>query len=139
ELFDGSPRDPAMRRRIGVTPQETGLPEALRVGELVDFVSAHFPQRVPKGELLDRFGLGDLVKRQIGGLSGGQKRRLAVALAFAGKPRRVVLDERTAGLDVERRPGVTWSACAGSRSTPPSCPSCPAWSPSSARAAGSIW
>jgi ABC-2 type transport system ATP-binding protein len=103
ELLGGSPADPAVRRGIGVTPQETGLPEALRVGELVDFVSAHFPQRVPKGELLDRFGLGDLVKRQIGGLSGGQKRRLAVALAFAGKPRMVFLDEPTTGLDVEAR------------------------------------
>ncbi|HLU73342.1 MAG TPA: ABC transporter ATP-binding protein [Nonomuraea sp.] len=103
ELFDGSPRDPAMRRRIGVTPQETGLPEVLRVGEIVDFVSAHFPRPVPAAELLDRFGLGDLVKRQIGGLSGGQKRRLAVALAFAGDPELVFLDEPTTGLDVEAR------------------------------------
>ncbi|MFG1944296.1 ABC transporter ATP-binding protein [Nonomuraea sp. NPDC048826] len=103
ELLGGSPSDPAVRRGIGVTPQETGLPEALRVGEIVDFVSAHFPGRAAKTELLDRFGLGDLAKRQIGGLSGGQKRRLAVALAFAGRPRLVFLDEPTTGLDVEAR------------------------------------
>ncbi|GAA2857324.1 ABC transporter ATP-binding protein [Nonomuraea rubra] len=103
ELLGGSPQDPAVRRGIGVTPQETGLPETLRVGEIVDFVSAHFPDREDRGELLARFGLDDLVKRQVGGLSGGQRRRLAVALAFAGKPRLVFLDEPTTGLDVEAR------------------------------------
>ncbi|MGR6921021.1 ABC transporter ATP-binding protein [[Actinomadura] parvosata] len=103
ELFGGSPQDPAVRRGIGVTPQETGLPQALRVGEIVDFVSAHFPGRADKGELLARFGLDDLVRRQVGGLSGGQRRRLAVALAFAGKPELVFLDEPTTGLDVEAR------------------------------------
>ncbi|HUR03622.1 MAG TPA: ABC transporter ATP-binding protein, partial [Nonomuraea sp.] len=103
ELLGGSPQDPLVRRGIGVTPQETGLPESLRVGEIVDFVSSHFPEKADKGELLARFGLDDLVKRQIGGLSGGQKRRLAVTLAFAGNPRMVFLDEPTTGLDVEAR------------------------------------
>ncbi|MEU7837484.1 ABC transporter ATP-binding protein [Nonomuraea sp. NPDC049129] len=103
ELLGGSPQDPVVRRGIGVTPQETGLPESLRVGEIVDFVSAHYPKKADKRELLARFGLDDLVKRQIGGLSGGQKRRLGVALAFVGNPRMVFLDEPTTGLDVEAR------------------------------------
>lgn len=103
ELCGGDPRDPATRRALGVTPQETGLPPALRVGEVVDFVRAHFPEPLGKAELLARFGLADLVKRQTGGLSGGQKRRVAVALAFVGRPRIVFLDEPTTGLDVEAR------------------------------------
>ncbi|SCG62992.1 ABC transporter ATP-binding protein [Micromonospora halophytica] len=103
ELFGGDPRDPASRRQLGVTPQETGLPGTLRVGEVVDFVAAHYSDPVPKAELLDRFGLTEQVKRQSGGLSGGQRRRLAVALAFLGRPRLVVLDEPTTGLDVEAR------------------------------------
>ncbi|WP_431900114.1 ABC transporter ATP-binding protein [Nonomuraea sp. bgisy101] len=103
ELLGGAPSDPRVRQGMGVTPQETGLPEALRVGEIVDFVSSHFPERVGRQELLARFGLDDLARRQVGGLSGGQKRRLAVALAFAGKPRIVFLDEPTTGLDVEAR------------------------------------
>ncbi|MFJ8686290.1 ABC transporter ATP-binding protein [Micromonospora wenchangensis] len=109
ELFGGDPRQPASRRQLGVTPQETGLPGTLRVGEVVDFVSAHFPDPVPRGELLDRFGLTDQVRRQTGGLSGGQRRRLAVALAFVGRPRLVVLDEPTTGLDVEAR-HTLWEA-----------------------------
>ncbi|MFC4021037.1 ABC transporter ATP-binding protein [Micromonospora sp. GCM10011542] len=109
ELFGGDPRDPASRRQVGVTPQETGLPGTLRVGEVVDFVSAHYPDPAPRGELLDRFGLGDLARRQTGGLSGGQRRRLAVALAFVGRPRLVLLDEPTTGLDVAAR-RTLWDA-----------------------------
>jgi ABC-2 type transport system ATP-binding protein len=109
ELCGGDPRDPRNRRTLGVTPQETGLPASLRVGEVVDFVRAHFPNPLPKAELLDRFGLTDLVRRQTGGLSGGQKRRLAVALAFAGRPEIVFLDEPTTGLDVEARRDL-WEA-----------------------------
>ncbi|WP_101254617.1 ABC transporter ATP-binding protein [Streptomyces barkulensis] len=103
ELFGGDPRRPENRLRIGVTPQETGLPETLRVTEVVDFVAAHYPDPVDRGELLDRFGLTPLARRQTGGLSGGEKRRLAVALAFVGRPRLVFLDEPTTGLDVEAR------------------------------------
>ena len=109
ELCGGDPRDPATRRVLGVTPQETGLPGALRVGEVVDFVRAHFSDPLGKAELLARFGLSDLVKRQTGSLSGGQKRRVAVALAFVGRPRIVFLDEPTTGLDVEARHAL-WDA-----------------------------
>ena len=109
ELCGGDPRDPRSRRALGVTPQETGLPATLKVGEVVDFVAAHHPDPVPRAELLDRFGLADLARRQTGGLSGGQKRRLAIALAFVGRPRIVVLDEPTTGLDVEARRGL-WDA-----------------------------
>ena len=97
------PAGPGRRRALGVTPQETGLPASLRVGEVVDFVGAHYPDPLGGAEVLDRFGLSDLVKRQTGGLSGGQKRRVAVALAFVGRPRIVFLDEPTTGLDVEAR------------------------------------
>jgi ABC-2 type transport system ATP-binding protein len=109
ELFGGDPRDPARRRRLGVTPQETGLPSTLRVTEVVDFVARHFAATIPTGELIERFGLSEVARRQTGGLSGGQKRRLAVALAFVGRPRLVLLDEPTTGLDVTAR-RVLWDA-----------------------------
>ncbi len=109
ELFGGDPRDPLCRSRVGSTPQETGLPPTLLVREVVDFVAGHHLDPVPPAELLGRFGLVDLARRQTGGLSGGEKRRLAVALAFAGRPRLVVLDEPTTGLDVDAR-HVLWQA-----------------------------
>jgi ABC-2 type transport system ATP-binding protein len=103
ELFGGDPRRPEHRRQVGVTPQETGLPPVLRVAECVTYAAAHYPDPMPTDELLDRFGLDGLQRRQTGGLSGGQRRRLAVALAFVGRPRLAVLDEPTTGLDVQAR------------------------------------
>ena len=108
-VFGGDPRDPASRTSLGTTPQETGLPETLRVREVVDFVAGHYPDPMPRGEVLARFGLTDLAERQTGALSGGQKRRLAVALSLVGRPRLVLLDEPTTGLDVEAR-HILWQA-----------------------------
>ncbi|WP_150308621.1 ABC transporter ATP-binding protein [Planctomonas psychrotolerans] len=108
-LFGGDPRDAASRSRLGSTPQETALPPTLRAGEVIDFVGKHFADPVPRGELADEFGLGDLLRRQTGALSGGQKRRLSVALAFVGRPRLVLLDEPTTGLDVDAR-RTLWAA-----------------------------
>ena len=108
-IFGGDPRNPASRTLLGTTPQETGLPATLKVGEVVDFVGGHYANPMSRSELLERFGLADLVGRQTGGLSGGQKRRLAVALSLVGRPRLVLLDEPTTGLDVEGR-RTLWQA-----------------------------
>jgi ABC-2 type transport system ATP-binding protein len=105
-LFGRDPTLPAARRPVGVTLQESGFPDNLAVRELVDLVRVHYPDPAPTRELLDRFGLMEVAGRRAGGLSGGQTRRLAVALAFAGRPRLVVLDEPTTGLDVESRRGL---------------------------------
>jgi ABC-2 type transport system ATP-binding protein len=102
-LFDADPRDPAARRHIGVVLQDVGFPPTLRVHEVVDLVCAHFRRPVPRDELLDRLGLTDVAARQTGGLSGGQRRRLAVALALAGRPQALFLDEPTSGLDANGR------------------------------------
>lgn len=108
-LFGGNPLDARRRRALGTTPQETALPETLRVGEVIDYVGGHFVDRVPRAQLADEFGLDELLRRQCGALSGGQKRRLAVALAFVGRPRLVLLDEPTTGLDVDAR-RTLWEA-----------------------------
>jgi ABC-2 type transport system ATP-binding protein len=108
ELFGADPRCPASRAAVGVSPQETGFSPTLLVCEIVDLVRAHFAAPVARAELLGRFGLTECARRQVGGLSGGERRRLSVALAFAGRPRAAFLDEPTTGLDVEARRGV-WS------------------------------
>jgi ABC-2 type transport system ATP-binding protein len=113
ELFGGSPQTAANRRLLGCTPQATALPETLRVREVLDFVGVHFaPSAGLRGrtaEIAEEFGLGDLLRRQTGSLSGGQKRRLSVALAFVGRPQLVLLDEPTTGLDVDAR-RTLWDA-----------------------------
>jgi ABC-2 type transport system ATP-binding protein len=102
-LFGDDPRRPEVRRWIGATPQEISFPPKLTIAEIVDLVRAHYPEPLTCQDVLERFGLAGLERRQAGDLSGGQRRRLAIALAFVGNPRAVFLDEPTTGLDVEAR------------------------------------
>jgi ABC-2 type transport system ATP-binding protein len=102
-LVGRDPTTPAARRPVGVTPQEIGFPDNLTVAEVIDLVRVHYPNPASTEDLLGRFGLAEVAGRRAGGLSGGQQRRLAVALAFAGRPQAVIMDEPTTGLDVESR------------------------------------
>lgn len=111
-LFGVDPRTKEARRRIGVTPQEVAFPPTVTVRELVELVRCHYPRPAPLEEILEEFGLVELRARKTGGLSGGERRRLALALAFAGRPELVVLDEPTAGLDVAARRAF-WRAIRG--------------------------
>lgn len=110
-VFGGDPREWRTRRHIGVTPQDMGFPPTLRVREILTLARAHAALPVPMPALLERFGLAGLERRQAGGLSGGQRRRVALALAFAAAPDLAVLDEPTTGLDIESRRGA-WEAIA---------------------------
>lgn len=105
-LFGRNPRVPGVRAGIGVTPQEAAFPMAWRVGEILDFARAHYSAPAPRADMIDAFGLGPTLKRPAAQLSGGQQRRLAVALAFAGAPKAVFLDEPTTGLDTDARAGL---------------------------------
>ena len=107
-LFGRDPRDPAARSSVGVVPQEAAFPATLRAAELVDLVRRHYARPAAVDALSARFGLAPLLRRKLGGLSGGERRLVAVALAFAGEPRLAVLDEPTTGLDAEAR-ARAWS------------------------------
>ncbi|MBP6995297.1 MAG: ABC transporter ATP-binding protein [Phycicoccus sp.] len=109
DLFGLPPTSPEARLRLGVTPQSTGVPTTLKAREVLEFVAAHYPDPLDVGQLIEDFGLGDVADVQCGGLSGGQQRRLLVALSFVGRPDLIVFDEPTTGLDVESRERL-WAA-----------------------------
>lgn len=108
-ILGGDPRSKNIRVRIGLTPQESGFPNNLRVAEIIRLVRTHFPDPMSNAELLARFPLEKFMGKQAGGLSGGQKRALAVALSFVGNPDLLFLDEPTTGLDVATRQNI-WNA-----------------------------
>ena len=110
-ILGGNPRTWRARSRLGTTPQQMDFPPTLRGREILELARAHSASAPPLAALVERFGLDDLLRQQNGALSGGQRRRLALALAFANDPRLVVLDEPTTGLDVEARRGA-WEAIA---------------------------
>ncbi|WP_037605762.1 ABC transporter ATP-binding protein [Streptacidiphilus rugosus] len=92
------------RARIGVVPQTTGAYTDLTVREVVQHFAAFYPKPLPVDQVLDMVGLGKHQKKQSTDLSGGQARRLDVAVGIVGDPDLIFLDEPTTGLDpVARR------------------------------------
>jgi ABC-2 type transport system ATP-binding protein len=102
-LFGRSPHDLAARRGVGVMMQEVALPDALRVGDLIEQVQAYYPDPLGFDEAVALAGVEKLLKRPYAKLSGGQKRQAQFALAICGRPRLLFLDEPTTGLDVTAR------------------------------------
>jgi ABC-2 type transport system ATP-binding protein len=103
QLFGRDPRDAVTRRGIGVMLQEAQLPDTLTVAEQVRLFASYYPYPRAVEETLRLAGLSDLGKRPYGQLSGGQQRRVQFALAIAGQPPLLFVDEPTTGLDVEAR------------------------------------
>lgn len=89
------------RALVGATPQATGFPAQLTPRELLGYAAAHHRAPRAAAALAETFGLGGLMDRRMAGFSGGEARRVALALAFVGAPRLVFLDEPTTGLDAE--------------------------------------
>lgn len=102
-LWGTSPSDPTAKARTGVMLQESGVPETLRVQEVVQLFQSYYPYTLPTNEIIERAGLTEKRRSLIDKLSGGQKQRLFFALALAGDPDLLFLDEPTAGMDVETR------------------------------------
>jgi ABC-2 type transport system ATP-binding protein len=92
------------RDRIGVVSQGEGAGQALSVRETLDHFAGYHGQARPTGELLAAVGLEGSAGVRVERLSGGQRRRLAVALGVQGRPELLFLDEPTTGMDpVARR------------------------------------
>ena len=92
-----------LRERAGMVLQECGFPRQARVAELIDLWRSYYPNPRPLGDLLEVVELTEVRNAQVRKLSGGQRRRLDFALALAGDPDLVFLDEPTTGFDPEAR------------------------------------
>jgi ABC-2 type transport system ATP-binding protein len=102
----GTAGDPAAKRwrtRVGIVLQGTGEFDELNVGEVVAHFARFYPTPDDPATVIDRVGLTEKTKARTHTLSGGQKRRLDVALGIVGRPELLFLDEPTTGFDPEAR------------------------------------
>ncbi|MFI6454576.1 ATP-binding cassette domain-containing protein [Streptosporangium amethystogenes] len=102
-VFGGAPEAAIRSGRLAAMPQEGGLVSRTTVGELLGFVSGTYRAPLPLPEVMAAAGLEGLFDRRVERLSGGQAQRLRFALALAGDPELILLDEPTAALDVRAR------------------------------------
>lgn len=102
-LFGGRPEESVRAGRVGAMLQDTRPVSRVTVRELVSFVAGRYPAPLPVTETLRLAGVEELAGRRVDRLSGGQAQRVRFALALAGDPALIVLDEPTAALDVEAR------------------------------------
>lgn len=91
------------RDRIGIVLQETGIEDALTVRESVDLYGAPYTRRRPPDEVISLVGLEEKADARVKTLSGGQRRRLDLALGLVGDPDLIFLDEPTTGFDPAAR------------------------------------
>jgi ABC-2 type transport system ATP-binding protein len=102
-IFGADPRNTTARLRTGVMLQIGRAPEMLRVREHIAVFRGYYTNPMPYAGIVKAAGLEGIEDRLFGQLSGGQKQRTLFALALAGDPDLIFLDEPTVGLDIEAR------------------------------------
>jgi ABC-2 type transport system ATP-binding protein len=105
EVLGRDPRDADAdwRSRIGIVLQSTGEFEELTVAEVVGHFARFYPDPEEPAKVIERVGLAARSRARAKTLSGGQRRRLDVALGIVGRPELLFLDEPTTGFDPQAR------------------------------------
>ncbi|GMQ84844.1 MAG: ABC transporter ATP-binding protein [Acidimicrobiia bacterium] len=101
--FDPESNERDFKERIGIVLQESSLERELTVAETIETYGRYYPKHLETDELIQIVGLEEKADARVKTLSGGQKRRLEVALGIVGDPDLVFLDEPTTGFDPAAR------------------------------------
>ncbi len=96
---DPAKAERALKARIGIVLQSTGVDPFLTVAETIELYRGYYPHPRPLDEVIEVVGLGAKRDTRVNKLSGGQQRRLDVAVALSGDPELLFLDEPTTGFD----------------------------------------
>jgi len=104
----------ALLERVGIQQQESELPDRIKVREAMELFSCFYSHSMEISGILSRLDLSDKTESHFSALSGGQKKRLFVALSLVGDPEIVFLDELTSGLDPQSRHAM-WGLVMGLR------------------------
>jgi len=107
--FDPAHGERGMRERVGIVLQQCGIQRDLSVAELLEMYGRYHLRPRPIDEVLELVELGAKRDERVQELSGGQRRRLDLALALIGDPELIFLDEPTTGFDPAAR-HAAWSA-----------------------------
>jgi ABC-2 type transport system ATP-binding protein len=100
------------RARVGIVPQQAGFFEELTIREVVEHFATFYPTPLACDRVIAMVGLQDKRNERCSRLSGGQKRRIDLALAIVGDPELIFLDEPTTGFDPAAR-HQAWDVVAG--------------------------
>ncbi|WP_338752760.1 ABC transporter ATP-binding protein [Bacillus sp. FJAT-52991] len=104
QVFNQQPKEKSVREKLGTMLQDVSVMHGLKVNELLDLVRHYYPHPHSLAKLIALTGLNEMdLKTRVEKLSGGQKRRLSFALALAGNPDLLILDEPTVGMDLSSR------------------------------------